>query len=141
MLNKKIWYLRNQGTVATTDQNNHQAADQAVLTVQKKRFPHPAENLQVRINPTANAPQKVTVKNQARKNLFRRAKANPMAAKAAAITKAALPVARKKAFRHANHIQDGQPIVTTAPKEALAAMRRAKKNRSPHRAANPTPAG
>jgi hypothetical protein len=42
--NKKIWYLKNQQEVATTDQTDHQTAPKAVVTNQKDHHPHLQEN-------------------------------------------------------------------------------------------------
>ena len=127
MLIKKIWYLRDQQIVATTNQLNHQAADQVVLTVQKDHLLHPVEDhLQVHLTDQKKEIQKVLVKkDQARRNhsLLLQVAASRMPEKVVVNIKAVLLVAKRKLLYHAaNHIRADQLKVKIAQKELLAVI-------------------
>jgi hypothetical protein len=133
VLNKLIWYLKDQIVVATTNLINHQAADQVVLTVQKEHHPHhhaPDQQALRRTDLTASAPQKVTATiNHPKKDHIPHGAASLMQAKAMANIKAVLPVAKRNHFRHETSPIPAAHLITTA--------HRAKKDLILHRAVNP----
>jgi hypothetical protein len=131
-LNKKLWYLRDQGTVATTNPADRQTGLQRPMADQKDQLlqeesPHP-----VLIKPTVKDQQKNTAANaRAKKDLFHHPEASPI--KAAVTSPQAVLQEGRQARRNPFHQKAGpipadQQIMMIGQKEALAANRPGKKD-------------
>jgi hypothetical protein len=97
-LNKKLWYLRNQGAVVTTNPADHQTGLQSRMTGQKEH-PHQEEILQKAATApiAANHPAKITANALPKKDLFRLQEINRIkAGKAMAINRQAVSAVVKK---------------------------------------------
>jgi hypothetical protein len=125
-LNKKIWYLRDQGTVATTNPAVHQTGLQALMTGQKdhprqEEIPHPAMIDRISTNQIKN----IKVTARAKRNHFLHPTANqgrPVIIHQALV---AAPAKRNHFHHAANHIQAARQIMTTVRKEVLVASHQA----------------
>jgi len=143
-LTKKLWYLRDQGTVVTTNPADRQTGLQKQVTGRKDHL-HQGENPRpVLIKPkTANHSRNTAPNAPAKKDHFHHRRASPIKAGKAVMTnrQAASTAAKSGPIRReTNRIPAGRLITTTSRKGALAVIQQLKGNHLRQRAGH-TPAG
>jgi hypothetical protein len=126
VLIKKLWYSRNQGTVATTNPADHQPGQTREMTGQKGHPHHGEIPHKVPVSLIKTSQKNIAMKSP--KGAVHHLQAvNLTPVKAMAALKAVLPAAKRKAFLPASLIQAARLMVMQGA--------------DPHRAANRIQAG
>jgi len=125
-LNNKLWYLRDQGTVATTNPADRQTGLQRPQAHPKDQHPGGGPHRALIKQTSTNQLKNTAANDRAKKNRFHHRATNLFrAGTAMAITpQAVLPadgqVKRNRFHREAGHIQADRQTMMTGQREALA---------------------